>query len=43
MEQNLLKHTYAEEKLFRHAKKEKAVTGDLRLKINRALKQINGE
>jgi len=43
MEQSLLKHTYDGEKLFRHVKKRKVVIGDLRLKINRALEQINGE
>jgi hypothetical protein len=43
MEQNLLKHTYAGEKLFRHVKKGKVVIGDLCLKINRVLKQVKGE
>lgn len=43
MEQNLLKQTYAGEKLFRHVKKGKVIIGDLCLKINRALRQMNEE
>lgn len=36
MEQNLLKQTYAGEKLFRHVKKGKVIIRDLRLKIKRS-------
>jgi hypothetical protein len=37
MEQNLLKQTYTGEKIFKYVKRGKVITGDLRLKINRAL------
>ena len=43
IEQNLLKQTYAGENVFRHVKKRKVIFGDLRLKINRPLKQVNEE
>jgi hypothetical protein len=43
IEQNLLKQTYVGKKLFRHVKKGKVIIGDLRLKINLALKQVNKE
>jgi hypothetical protein len=43
MERNLLKQTYAGEKLFRHVQKGGVIIGDLRLKINRALRQMNEE